>query len=196
MMGNGHCASVGHNHRSARPVLDHLQTQEGAWNQPQRQWFNDGGAFTSKARSWSNTPLCTVDRGQGNSGSFCSQGKGKLPVTRSIDVDYWLVSYQGNQQRYMPLTIPLISIRESSDLNLGQSLGGTWGKDEGRSVMCVGCRWSRLWSSWGCTESKRTTIMNGLTIQLGMEKTQRKKNKTKKLCVYCPEEVTVQGKRC
>ena len=121
-------------------MLDLLQTQ-GAWNQQQRcQWFNDGGAFTSKARPWSDTPLCAGDRGQGNSGSFCSQGKGRLPVIGSIDVDYWLVSYQGNQQRYMPLTIPLISIMGSYDLNLGQALGGTWSKDEERSVTCVGSR--------------------------------------------------------
>ena len=31
--------------------------------------------------------------------------------------------------------------------------------------MWVGCRWSRDWSSRGGTESKRTAILNGLTIQ-------------------------------
>ena len=43
----------------------------------------------------------------------------------------------------------------------------SWGgsKYVGRSVMWVGCRWSRHWSSRGCTESKRTAILSDLTIQ-------------------------------
>ena len=49
----------------------------------------------------------------------------------------WLIGYQGNQQRGMPLNTPLISIVESSDLKLEQSLAETWGKDVGRSVMSV-----------------------------------------------------------
>ena len=55
---------------------------------------------------------------------------------------------------------------ESSDLKLEQSLVGAWGKYVGRSVMRVGCRLVRDWSSRGCTENKRTAILGGLTIHL------------------------------
>lgn len=37
---------------------------------------------------------------------------------------------------------------------------------EGRSVMWVGYRWSRDWSSRGCVESKPIAILGGLTIPL------------------------------
>ena len=38
----------------------------------------------------------------------------------------WVISYQGNQLRGKSLTLPLISIVESSDLKLEQSLAGAW----------------------------------------------------------------------
>ena len=41
-----------------------------------------------------------------------------------------------------------------------------WGLEYvGRSVMWVEGKWSRHWSSWGCTESKRTDILCDLNLQ-------------------------------
>ena len=39
-----------------------FKTEERARSQQQRhQWFNDGGAYTSEARSWSDNPPCAAD---------------------------------------------------------------------------------------------------------------------------------------
>ena len=46
------------------------------------------------------------------------------------------------------------------------SLAGAWGKYTARSVMCMGCRWSRHWLSRGGTESKRTAILSGTPNEL------------------------------
>ena len=46
------------------------------------------------------------------------------------------------------------------------SLAEAWGKYIGRSALCIGCEGNRHWQSRGCTESKRTAILSGLTIQL------------------------------
>ena len=64
------------------------------------------------------------------------------------------ISYQGNQLRGTPLTIPLM--RTITSCVLGQVLG--------RSVLRVRYRWSRHWSGKGRTESKRTTVLSGLNI--------------------------------
>ena len=42
-----------------------------------------------------------------------------------------------------------------------------WNKYVGRSVIWVGYKWSRHWSSRGWTESKGTAILSGLTIKAG-----------------------------
>ena len=48
--------------------------------------------------------------------------------------------------------------------SLEWSLAGAGGKDVGRLVMWVGCRYSWHWSSRGCTESKKTAILGGRII--------------------------------
>ena len=41
----------------------------------------DGGAYTSEAGSWSDTPPCAADDGQAMVAIFAPRGKGRLPVT-------------------------------------------------------------------------------------------------------------------
>ena len=57
------------------------------------------------------TPACVTNGGQDKVAIFPFRGGGRLPILRGIDLS-WLISYQGNQQRGMPLTDPLISIVE------------------------------------------------------------------------------------
>lgn len=74
---------------------------------------------------------------------FALMGRGRLAVTGGVR-SAWHHGYQGNLQGSMPFTAPFISDWE-------QSLPGAWDKYVGSSVMWVGCRWSRPWSSrrWG-----------------------------------------------
>ena len=103
-------------------------------------WFNGWGAYTSEARSWrtSHCVPCLVGRTW-----WCLRSLGgweKFPVTGCF------LGYQGNQQRGMPLTAPLLSMVESSNLRLEQSLlAGGQGQVWGRPVMWVGCKRSRHW---------------------------------------------------
>ena len=60
----------------------------------------DGGAYTSEARSWSDTPLCASDGRAGHGGSLRSWGRagvggGRLPVIGGLTPG-GLISYQGN----------------------------------------------------------------------------------------------------
>lgn len=48
--------------------------------------------------------------------------------------------------------------------SLEWSPAGAGGKDVGRSVMWVRCRYSWHWSSRGCIESKKTAILGGRII--------------------------------
>ena len=66
-----------------------------------------GGAYTSKARSWSDTPLCVADSRQDMVAIFAPGGNGRLLDIGGM-TSGWLISYQGNQQRSTPLTTPLI----------------------------------------------------------------------------------------
>ena len=72
----------------------------------------DGGAYTSEARSWSDTPpggqeLEVVLLLAGGGG----RAEGRLPVIGEL-MSGGLISYQGNQQRGTPLTAPLISSQQ------------------------------------------------------------------------------------
>ena len=79
------------------------------------------------------------------------QGPGEGGIANDGEImSAWLISYQGNQQRARPLTT----------LCSAQSLAGAWGKRVERSAPWV--RWSRHCLS-GCTKSKRTAILSGLT---------------------------------
>ena len=86
----------------------------------------DGGAYTSEARSWSDTPPCAVDDGQDMAAVFTPKWKKRLPVIGEL-MSGGLIRYQGNQQRGTPLTAPLIRIITS------------WGRGRsvGRSVRCI-----------------------------------------------------------
>ena len=83
------------------------------------------GAYTSEARSWSDTPQrAAVDGGQDMAAGFAPRGKRRLPVTGRI-TSGWLIIYQGNQRRGTPLTSRLLRVT-------GWSLGRvcrkvTWG---------------------------------------------------------------------
>ena len=66
----------------------------------------DGGAYTSVARSWRDTPPCTAHGGQDMMEVFAPRGEERLPVIGEL-MSGGLISYQGNQQRGTPLTTPL-----------------------------------------------------------------------------------------
>ena len=53
-----------------------------------------------------------------------------------------------------------------SELQVRTSTSWGRGKYVGRWVVWIGCRWSRHWLSRGCTKSKRTATLGGLTIQI------------------------------
>ena len=83
--------------------------------------------------------------------SSCWVGRGNCQLLGEL-ISGWLISSQGNQQRGMPLTAPLI--RTVTRWGLGQV---------GRKVSHVS------WESWhsssrGYTESERTVLLSGLTI--------------------------------
>ena len=68
----------------------------------------DEGAYMSKARSWNDTPLCVAESVQNLAVVFAPRCKGRLSVIGRSKISL-VISYQGNQQRGMPLTSPLIS---------------------------------------------------------------------------------------
>ena len=68
----------------------------------------DGEAYTSEARSWSDTPLCATHGRKDMVAVFTPGGKGRLPVIGELKSGRF-ITYQGNQDRAMPLTTPLIS---------------------------------------------------------------------------------------
>lgn len=72
----------------------------------------------SEAKSWSNTPSCVAGGWTGRDSSLGVGWYGEVTSFRGELTSSWLISYQRNQQRCTPLTIPLISIVESSDLKL------------------------------------------------------------------------------
>ena len=77
--------------------------------------LTDGGAYPSEARSWSNTPLWESEGKTWQQASL--SGEGRLPVIGEL-TSGGLISYQGNQERGMPLTTPLM--RNSTGWGLGQ----------------------------------------------------------------------------
>ena len=60
--------------------------------------LTDGGAYTSEARSWSNTPPCEANGGQDMVAVFAPtpRGKEELPVIGEL-TSGGLIGYQGNQ---------------------------------------------------------------------------------------------------
>ena len=123
-----------------------------------------GGSYVSEARSWKNTPSCVADGGQDMAAAFTPRGRGRLPVIggSGIWLAHWLTrKLAEGHSPYCPFgKLPLwrcynLSIRTITSWG-GSKYVGMW----------VGCRWSRHWSSRGCTKSKRTTILGGLIIHL------------------------------
>lgn len=103
-------------------------------------WFNGWGSLYLWSEVLENIPLCAMFGGQDVVVSSLPGGWEKFPVTGCF------LGYQGNQQRGMPLTAPLLSMVESSNLRLEQSLlAGGQGQVWGRPVMWVGCKRSRHW---------------------------------------------------
>ena len=108
------------------------------------------GSYTSEARSWSNTPLFRGGRRVGWVGEC-----GELSITGKL-TSGGIISYQGNQLRNTPFTLPLIK----NNHQLVRPGAST------RKVSCVSrCRWSRHWSDRGCIESKRAITVTDLTTQ-------------------------------
>ena len=145
-----------------------FRTEKRAQGQQQRyQWFYGWGDITCLKQDPEVTHCCVQQRaGQDMVAVFIPRdgGIGGLPVVEE------LMAHQlpGKSQRDRTLTAPLISRVESSVLKLEHhwtSLAGAWGMSVGRSVMWVGCRWSRHWSCRGCTERKRIVVSGALTIQ-------------------------------
>ena len=67
----------------------------------------DGGAYTSEARSWSNTPPCAVHRGQDMVAVFAKVGGGgRLPIIGELRSVGALVTRETS--RGTPLITPLI----------------------------------------------------------------------------------------
>ena len=122
------------------------------------------GSHMSEAWSWIHTPPCAVVRVQDLVMFFPSRGR-RLPVLGEL-MSSWLIDDQGNQQVGTCLIAPLTIIVENPDLSLKPSLAGTCIKCVGKSVMQVGCRLSRHWSSSVWTESKKIAILSGLTMHL------------------------------
>ena len=81
------------------------------------------GAYTSEARSWSNTPLCAERSEQDTAAIFApgfaeaEGGEGRLPLIGEL-TSGGLISYQRNQWRGTPLTAPLIRTITSWGLEL------------------------------------------------------------------------------
>jgi len=65
----------------------------------------DRGAYTTEARSWSNTPPCTVDGTEDVMAGFAPSRKGRLPVVAEW-MSGWIIGYQENWQRDTVLTAP------------------------------------------------------------------------------------------
>lgn len=84
----------------------------------------------------------------------------ELPVRGGNRLSGWPMRYQGKQQRGWPLTGPFI--RTISRWGPGQVRR----KAAPVGLPQIGCRWSRHRLSRGSMESKRTAILNGLTIPI------------------------------
>ena len=119
--------------------------EERAQSQQLRhQWIIGWECLHVWEGSWGDSPPCGPwQAGQGSSLCLGSRGKGILPVVGEL-TSSWLIGSQGNQQRGMALTTPLIRWLTS----------WAWGKYVGRSVICIGCRWSRHWSGREWTETE------------------------------------------
>ena len=58
----------------------------------------DGGAYTSEAGFWSDTPLCATASRQDMAAVFVPGGKGRLTfIGESVSSSNGLISNQGNQ---------------------------------------------------------------------------------------------------
>lgn len=88
------------------------------------QWCKEYGKLTSLSQG----PEAS-DSGAGQASLW---GRGRLAMMGEL-MSSWLTVYQGNQKRGMFLN-SLISIVESSDLKLEQSLAESWRKYVGMSV--------------------------------------------------------------
>ena len=113
----------------------------------------DGGAYMSVAGSWSDTPRCAADSGQDLVAVF-SAGEGEITSYKRIDVRFCLISSRETTRGACPLC----------PCWLKQSSAGAWGKCLGRSVKCKWHKWNRHLKGRRCTESRRTTILSGMTI--------------------------------
>ena len=156
--------------------LPNHKTKERAQSQWQRhQWFNGWGILHvwSKVLEWHPT---ACGRRWGHGCGLRYQGKREMTSYRRnwCQVGSWVAR---ETSRGVHLTAPLINYHSggSSDLKIRTITSWGWGQVhrhllirlydlEGRLVRWVGCRWSRDWSSRGCTESKRTAILCGLLI--------------------------------
>lgn len=88
-------------------------------------------------------------------------GKGRLPVIGGVEGS--LAKPKKRHAPHHPFNSP--SWWRCYDLKLEPTFI-IWALEYvGRSVMWVQCKWNRHWSSWGCTESKRTDILRGLTLR-------------------------------
>ena len=128
--------------------LPSFRTKNRAWSQQQRhRWFSGWRSLYvwSKVLEWHPT---VADGGQDIAAGFIMRTRGDYQLMSD-----WFISYQGNEQMGMPPHDPFDKLL----------LAGAWGKYIKRSVMRIGCRWSRHWSGSGYTENKRMANFSGLT---------------------------------
>ena len=86
----------------------------------------DGGSYTSEARSWSDTPHGCGRQWAGHGSSLGSQGKRAITTYRRELTSGWLIHYQGNQQRGMPLTVPLINYHSGDSFDFKMRTVTSW----------------------------------------------------------------------
>ena len=89
--------------------MPRFKTEERAWSQQKKKkdisGLKDRGTYTSETRFWSDTPPCVSQCRQNMAGSLHPESLGRLPVTEKL-ASGGHVSYQGNQQRGLPLISP------------------------------------------------------------------------------------------
>ena len=143
------------------PSFKDKETSRRQWQRHQQ--FHGRGAYLSKARSWSDTPVCS--RWPAGFGSRLRSWRGGEVANYRGN---WHVTRETSRRAPAPHHLFNEESRWSSDLKLEQSPAEAGGNNVGGSVMWGRYGWSRCWSGRGCTESKRTVTQGGLTIQQAM----------------------------
>ena len=113
----------------------------------------EGRAYPSEARSWSKSPKCAADTSRTWRQSLLSGGGWRLLVNREV-MSGGFFSYQGNQQRGMHLTAPLVRTITSWDLEKVCRKVSQVGKIQMKQALV----------RQEMYKSKRMAIFSGLTI--------------------------------